>query len=328
MSSKFHISIPQACHKNWSGMAPKEKGRFCSSCAKTVVDFTKKTSIEIQEYLLKNKNNQLCGHFYKKQLDAITIEIPEVTFQQQVSFQKIFILSAFFVMGATLFSCQYADGKKQKIENIILVDTTKNVGKEIDTLKTFVKKETIIVSKKRTVPPPPSTIGIMICEAKTEKDAVLAIMTTGELTEIEEEISTEGAIEIVDGMLELEQEPDQEIIMGFIIEKSPRFKAAKNLSDKKSKEDFYKKIKKFVRENLDEKFTQNLGLTERKYKVFTQFVIDKTGNIIDIRVRAPHPELKIKIIKILEKLPQFIPGKQGGKVVKTKYTVPITFIVE
>jgi hypothetical protein len=328
MNQKFKITIPKPCHKNWNTMAQEEKGRFCDSCSKTVVDFTKKSTTAIQEYLAKNKNQAICGHFYKQQLHSITIEIPQITFHQQLSFQKLFILALFFVMGASLFSCQYSDGKKQKIENVIIVDTVKHIEKEIDTLKHFLKKETVMISKKRTVTPPPATTGIIICETKTEKNTVLDIMVAGELTEIREEISTEGAIEIVDGMLELEHEPDEEIVMGFIIEESPRFKEAKNLSNKKSKEDFDKKMKKFVGENFDEKFTQNLGLTERKYKIIAQFIIDKTGSITDIRIRAPHPKLKIEFIKILKKLPQFIPGKQGGKVVKTKYTLPITFIVE
>ena len=89
MNSKFKITIPKPCHENWNTMTPREKGRFCSSCSKTVIDFTKKTTEEIQEYLIENKNNKVCGHFYKKQLDSIVIEIPQVTFQQQLLFQKL-----------------------------------------------------------------------------------------------------------------------------------------------------------------------------------------------------------------------------------------------
>ena len=328
MNQKFKITIPKPCHKDWNTMAPEEKGRFCGSCSKIVVDFTKKSTIAIQEYLVENKNQTVCGHFYRKQLNSITIEIPQITFHQQLSFKKSFILALFFVMGTSLFSCQYSDGKKQKMENVTLIDAVKNIEKKIDTLKNCRKIATLMISKKNTAPTPPATTGIIVCETKTEKNTKLDIMATGELTEIGKEISTEDGIEIVDGMLELEYEPDEEIIMGFIIEESPRFREAKTLSNKKSKENFDESIKKFVRENLDKKFTQNLDLTERKYKIFVQFIIDKTGSIADIKIRAPHPRLKIELIKILKKLPQFIPGRQGGKVVKTKYTLPITFVVK
>ena len=90
MNSKFKITIPKPCHEDWNIMSSVEKGRFCNSCSKTVVNFTKKSTKEIKDYLVKNRNNRVCGHFYKKQLDTITIEIPKITFNQQLTFQKAF----------------------------------------------------------------------------------------------------------------------------------------------------------------------------------------------------------------------------------------------
>ena len=54
MNSKSKITIPKPCHENWNAMTPKEKGKFCNSCSKTVVDFTKKSPSEIKQYLIKN----------------------------------------------------------------------------------------------------------------------------------------------------------------------------------------------------------------------------------------------------------------------------------
>lgn len=148
MNSKFKITIPKPCHEKWNEMTPKDKGRFCSSCSKTVVDFTKKSTNEITNYIIENRNQQVCGHFYKKQLDTITIEIPKTAFQQPLNFQKLFILTLFFVMGTTLFSCQYADGKKQKIENVIIIDTMNKIEEKIDSIEREIKQDTIAISKK------------------------------------------------------------------------------------------------------------------------------------------------------------------------------------
>ncbi len=66
LSNKINISIPKPCHENWEAMTPEDKGRFCSVCAKTVIDFTKASDKEIIEHLKKDKN--ACGRFYKNQL--------------------------------------------------------------------------------------------------------------------------------------------------------------------------------------------------------------------------------------------------------------------
>ena len=322
MNSKFKVTIPKPCHENWTIMTPVEKGRFCSSCSKTVVDFTKKSTIEIKDYLAENKNKRVCGHFYKKQLDTITIEIPRITFNQQLSFQKTFILALFIVMGTTLFSCQYSDGKKQKIQEIIILDTIKKVEEKIDSLIIPIEKDSIVINKNMVAPPPPPTQGIIFCE--TKKDSILNLTISGDIIEI---IETTGEITI-DGDIDFIEIEEEEIIMGLIIEEPPRFKTSKNLHKEKVKMNFDKRMKKFIVENIDKKITQNLDLPEGRYKVFTQFIIDTLGNVTDIKVRAPHPKLKDEIIKMFKKLPQFIPGKQGGKIVKTKYNLPITFEVE
>ena len=36
---------------------------------------------------------------------------------------------------------------------------------------------------------------------------------------------------------------------------------------------------------------QDLGMRSGKYRISTQFVIDKQGNIIDLNIRAPHTKL-------------------------------------
>lgn len=302
MNSKFKITIPKPCHENWNTMTPKEKGRFCSSCAKTVIDFTKKTTEEIQEYLVDNKNQQVCGHFYKKQLDTITIEIPQVAFQQQLSFQKLFVLALLFVMGTTLFSCQYSDGEKQKIENVIVKDSIKKTKNIIDTLKIKEPKEltgeTII-------------IGLPVLPPLTDS-------TTVEGKMIVEPTWCPSP----------EKEERQDNFPFFIIENPPRFKEAKNFSKEEAIKHFNKNMFNFVQKNFDKKLTQYLDLREGKHKMYAQFTIDEKGNTLDIKVKAPHKTLEKEAKRLVNLLPQFIPGKQKGKPVKTKYTLPITFYVE
>ncbi|PIF33932.1 carboxypeptidase-like protein [Flavobacterium sp. 9] len=67
MTNKIKISIPEPCHENWHEMSPTEKGKFCSSCQKNVIDFTKSSDREI--ILAYKKEEKLCGRFRISQLD-------------------------------------------------------------------------------------------------------------------------------------------------------------------------------------------------------------------------------------------------------------------
>jgi len=63
------ISIPQKCHQSWQQMAPNDKGRYCESCCKTVIDFTAMTDGEIIKVLSLKTN--VCGRFEQLQLNSI-----------------------------------------------------------------------------------------------------------------------------------------------------------------------------------------------------------------------------------------------------------------
>ncbi|WP_268846181.1 hypothetical protein [Flavobacterium aestivum] len=65
------ISIPKPCDKNWNSMAPNKDGRFCDSCNKTIIDFTKMNNPEIQKYFVENSSKErICGHFKFNQIET------------------------------------------------------------------------------------------------------------------------------------------------------------------------------------------------------------------------------------------------------------------
>jgi protein TonB len=124
-------------------------------------------------------------------------------------------------------------------------------------------------------------------------------------------------------------EPDPENDVPFMmIEDAPIFKGCEGLSKEENKACFEMKIKKFVQKNFDTELAQEIGLHSGKHKIYTQFIIDKTGEIIDIRIRAPHVKLKKEVLRIINKIPSFIPGKQRNIPVKVKYVLPITFSIK
>jgi len=63
------VNIPEPCHEDWNKMNSQEKGCFCGSCQKLVVDFTAMSDSEIVNYFKVYKNENTCGHFKKTQID-------------------------------------------------------------------------------------------------------------------------------------------------------------------------------------------------------------------------------------------------------------------
>lgn len=64
-------------------------------------------------------------------------------------------------------------------------------------------------------------------------------------------------------------------------------------------------------------------------RVMVGFVINEDGSISDVKVlRSLTPEFDEVAVKIVKSMPKWNPGKQNGKAVKTKYTVPVSFRTE
>ena len=61
-------------------------------------------------------------------------------------------------------------------------------------------------------------------------------------------------------------------------------------------------------------------------RVIVGFVVGKDGSVSDIKVvRGINPELDAEAVRVVSMMPKWIPGKQRGKAVAVKYTMPIMF---
>ncbi|WP_166920888.1 energy transducer TonB [Flavobacterium poyangense] len=195
METKYKLSIPEPCHENWDKMTPKDNGRFCLSCAKTVVDFSKMQPEEIQHYFISNQGKSICGRFKKSQIDNIIIQIPSRVLYSQTNYHKMFLLVLFIVMGTTLFSCTDKNGNKQKIDTVEVVDKTSTeenlkIGKAL-------KNDTIN-------PPPPSKIDRVKFKKPIVRKEDLKPMNENEIPKIIQEEDTP----IYSGMIAFETLPE------------------------------------------------------------------------------------------------------------------------
>ena len=62
-------------------------------------------------------------------------------------------------------------------------------------------------------------------------------------------------------------------------------------------------------------------------RVICQFVVNKDGKIVDVEVvrSGGDPSLDKEAIRVIKSMPPWKPGKQRGKAVRVKYTVPVNF---
>ncbi|HBK72052.1 MAG TPA: energy transducer TonB [Flavobacteriaceae bacterium] len=164
-------------------------------------------------------------------------------------------------------------------------------------------------------PPPPAPEKIEIVE--DEKEVIEDVLDT---TDTDEDVEIKEIVEV-------EEEEEMGDIPFSIIEDAPIYPGCKG-----NKAELRKCLQKSIQKHIARKFNTGLagelGLDPGKKRVIVIFKIDKKGNIVDVVARGPHARLEKEGIKVVKMLPKMIPGKQRGRAVGVKYTLPITLQVE
>lgn len=74
MAKYLNLQIPSSCSENWENMTAGHGERFCASCQKSVVDFTRMSDAELRLYF-QSYSGSTCGRFTRDQLNR-DIPIP------------------------------------------------------------------------------------------------------------------------------------------------------------------------------------------------------------------------------------------------------------
>src|SRR5690554_5404279 len=166
-------------------------------------------------------------------------------------------------------------------------------------------------------PPPPAPEVIEVVEDEVEVEETVIEST---------ETSQEEKIVKVEEVFVEEVEEDIEVPFA-VIENVPVFPGCESGNNEAKKACMNEKMSKFISSKFNTDLAGDLGLSGvQKISVF--FKIDKTGEIVDIKARAPHPRLEQEAIRVVGLLPKMLPGKQRGKAVRVPYYLPIKFQVQ
>jgi hypothetical protein len=71
MKKQFSLKIENPCDAKFSEMTPNTQGSFCSSCAKNVIDLSRKTNAEVAKFLANSKDASICARLRTSQLEQV-----------------------------------------------------------------------------------------------------------------------------------------------------------------------------------------------------------------------------------------------------------------
>ncbi len=149
--------------------------------------------------------------------------------------------------------------------------------------------------------------------------------------DLEKEIFTPDAPDTTDkpydpSEIEVIEPPKDPVLVDFVkVEVVPIYPGCER---KKTNEDKRKcmsdKITKLIHKKFNTSIAGNNGISGLQ-RIHTQFTVDKTGNVTDIKVLSAHSVLEKEARRVINKIPSMQPGYQGKNPVGVIYTLPIVF---
>ena len=89
---------------------------------------------------------------------------------------------------------------------------------------------------------------------------------------------------------------------------------------------FTQQMSKFIIENFDKHRVDNVSLAGDNI-IEMSFVIDKNGEIQEVKARGAYPDLEKEAQRVIKSLPNMTPGMEKGKLVNVLYSLPIVYRV-
>ncbi|NQV53991.1 MAG: hypothetical protein HQ500_12465 [Flavobacteriales bacterium] len=116
--TNLNISLPEPCSEDWNQMTPAEKGRFCGSCEKIVVDFTQMSDDALIEFFVTQKQ-RACGRFNADQLNRAITPAP----QARRNYTAAIALAGTLSVLSTTAACQTEEIGKAILTGDTIIQT-------------------------------------------------------------------------------------------------------------------------------------------------------------------------------------------------------------
>jgi len=113
MKKQILLDIKKPCSENWESFTLSSTGGFCSSCSKTVIDFTKMNDEQILNFFAHQKE-KTCGRLRSDQLKHYSYAEPAYI-KPGLNLLKAGLLSLFISLASRPGVAQTPEGPKFKI---------------------------------------------------------------------------------------------------------------------------------------------------------------------------------------------------------------------
>ena len=187
--------------------------------------------------------------------------------------------------------------------------TEKEVTKyEVTDTDFFFEEEIDIQQTTQETPPPPPPPAVQEVEVLNVVEDDVEVETIEINTEDDKDVEV-----VIAPPVEAPVEEEEEEVIFMVVETMPEFPGGQQA------------LFKYLGENVKYPvIAQENGIQGR---VICQFVVNKDGSIVDVVVvrSSGEPSLDKEALRVINSMPKWKPGKQRGKPVRVKYTVPVNF---
>ncbi len=161
-----------------------------------------------------------------------------------------------------------------------------------------------VVQQAKYVPP------VVVDSVKPEENAQLMTADEAQI-----EVKDEEVVEIVEEVKEEVQEEDPEATPFVVVEEMPMFPGGDA------------ELLKYIADHTQ--YPEIAKENNIQGRVIVRFCVTSKGGVSQVSIlKGVDPELDAEAIRVVNSLPAFKPGKQGGKPVPVWYMVPITFTLK
>jgi TonB family protein len=290
-----------SCSKDWSKMKIGLVSRHCERCEKEVMDFTQMSREEVLQYLLQNRNKQVCGRMLQSQIDYhhedLVITIESLLSKNKNSNLAFYLLT---IGSLALAGCKPKPQTETQPVVTIVEPTivTAEEAVEIDSTTT----DNLYTITSISADSPFYRFDPSILNISQEASIKSQLITLGlvAISEPEDPLRMYGG-----DPLALDQPP-------IIAEVMPEFVGG------------FDSLLSFMRKNV--KYPEFEKKNSIEGTTYVSVIIDSDGKVTNpFILKSSNDNFDKEALRVVNLMPDWKPGENDGKKIAVRYTLPVKF---